>query len=120
MVNERSSGVQYSQDDQRVSKRLMDSFDRSGELSVFNPRGGDLGEPEDRQRISTGELQDDTDDRCRGEEYDAPPPAETTPLGGWIEALGKLTHLALYAHLPKLAAQSRAAQLISRRGSVLI
>lgn len=27
---------------------------------------------------------------------DAPPLAETTPLGGWIEAAGKLTHLALY------------------------
>ena len=30
---------------------------------------------------------------------DAPPPTETTPLGGWIEALGKLTHLALYVLL---------------------
>jgi cytochrome b561 len=30
---------------------------------------------------------------------DAPPPAETTPLGGWIEAAGKLTHLALYVLL---------------------
>jgi len=30
---------------------------------------------------------------------DAPPPAEATPLGGWIEALGKLTHLALYVLL---------------------
>src|SRR5260370_35677244 len=30
---------------------------------------------------------------------DAPPPAETTPLGGWIEALGKLKHLALYVLL---------------------
>jgi cytochrome b561 len=30
---------------------------------------------------------------------DAPPPAETTPLGGWIEVAGKLTHLALYVLL---------------------
>jgi len=30
---------------------------------------------------------------------DAPPPAETTPLGGWIEVAGKWTHLALYVLL---------------------
>jgi cytochrome b561 len=30
---------------------------------------------------------------------DPPPPAEITPLGGWIEAVGKLTHLTLYVLL---------------------
>src|SRR5260370_13921949 len=69
MVNECCRGVQHSEDDQRVSKRLVDSFDRSGELSILNPRGGDLSEPEDRQRLATCKLQDDTDDRCRSEEH---------------------------------------------------
>jgi cytochrome b561 len=30
---------------------------------------------------------------------DPPPPAEMTPFGGWIDAVGKLTHLALYVLL---------------------
>jgi cytochrome b561 len=30
---------------------------------------------------------------------DPPPPAETTPFGSWIEAVGKLTHLTLYVLL---------------------
>jgi len=65
----------------------VDSFDRSGELPVFNPRRSDLGEPENGQRVPTRELQYDTDDRCRGEEHVkrqvCPFPGDFYPAAEW-------------------------------------